>query len=192
MKLPAGIQKWGVVVLGVVSLLLVINLVAQYREMEPGHSHPHPVKASGPPTRVAKVASHATGDLAKYDPDIHFAALKALDSRPFPDEERNPFEFVGGPPPPISQAAAAPGAPKVAPAPPPPPPPLAAAGYNELPGGVKEAMITFTDGERKGDIVTVHEGDVIGTKIKVTKIDSTKVVIEDGDTHQTFELPFPQ
>jgi hypothetical protein len=189
MKLPAGIQKWGVAVLGVVSLLLVINLVGQYREMEPGHSHAHPVKASGPPTRVVKGASHAADDLAKYDPDIHFAALKALDSRPLPDEERNPFEFVGGPPPPITLAAAAPGAPAAAPAPPPPPPPppLKAAGYNELPGGQKEAMITYND-----DMVVVHEGEMIGTKFKVVKITPTMVVVEDGDTHQNLELPFPQ
>ena len=187
MKLPGGIQKWGVAVLGLVSLLLVINLVAQYREMEPGHSHAHPVKANGPPTRVANGASHAADDLAKYDPDIHFDALKTLDSRPLSDEERNPFEFVGGPPPPIPQvAAAAPGAPKVAPAPP-PPPPLKAAGYNELPGGQKEAMITYND-----DMLVVHEGDMIGTKFKVLKITSTMVVVEDGDTHQNLDLPFPQ
>jgi hypothetical protein len=189
MKLPPGTQKWGVAVLGVVSLLLVINLVAQYREMEPGHSHAHPVKASGPVARV-KAPSHTTDDLAKYDPGIHLAALKALDSRPLPDEERNPFEFVGGPPPPIPQMnAAAPGAPNVAPAPPPPPPPppLKAAGYNELPGGQKEAMVTYND-----DMVVVHEGDLIGTKFKVVKITPTMVVVQDGDTHQSLELPFPQ
>ena len=189
MKLPAGIQKWGAAVLGLVSLLLVINLVAQYREMEPGHFHAHLVKASGSPTRVVKDTSHAADDLAKYDPDIHFATLKALDSRPLPDEERNPFEFVGGPPLLIAQAAAAPGAPKAAPAtpPPPPPPPLKAAGYNELPGGQKEAMVTYND-----DLVVVHEGDLIGTKFKVVKITPTMVVVEDGDTHQNLELPFPQ
>ena len=188
MKLPAGIQRWGVAVLGVVSLLLVINLVAQYREMEPGHSRAHPVKATGTPTRLVKGASRVADDLAKYDPDIHFATLKALESRPLPDEERNPFAFVGGPPPPISQAAAAPGAPTVAPAPPPPPPPpLKAAGYNELPGGQKEAMVTYND-----DMVVVHEGDLIGTKFKVVKITPTMVVVEDGDTHQNIELPFPQ
>jgi hypothetical protein len=171
-------------------LLLVINLVAQYREMEPGHSRAHPVKVTGTPTRLVKGASRVADDLAKYDPDIHFATLKALESRPLPDEERNPFAFVGGPPPPISQAAAAPGAPTVAPAPPPPPPPpppLKAAGYNELPGGQKEAMVTYND-----DMVVVHEGDLIGTKFKVVKITPTMVVVEDGDTHQNIELPFPQ
>ena len=92
--------------LGVVSLLLVVNLVAQYRGMQPGNSRAHPAPASGSPTRAGKGSSHAADDLAQYDPDVHFDALKALDSRPLPDEDRNPFEFVGGAPPPAPKAAA--------------------------------------------------------------------------------------
>jgi ribosomal protein L24 len=64
---------------------------------------------------------------------------------------------------------------------------LKAAGYNELPGGQKEAMVTFND-----DLVVVHEGDVIGSKYKVVKISPAMVVVEDGDTQKTIELPFPQ
>ena len=184
MKLPAGIDKWGSAVLGVVSLLLVANLVGQYRGLQPGNSRANPSPASGSPRRAGKGSSHATDDLAQYDPDVHFAALKALDSRPLPDEDRNPFEFVGGPAPPAPPPPAPP--PKVQP-PPPPPPPLKAMGYNELPGGRKEAMVTYND-----DLVMVHEGDLIGTKFKVTKIDPTMVVVEDGDAHKTLELPFPQ
>ena len=60
-------------------------------------------------------------------------------------------------------------------------------GYNELPGGKKEAMLTYND-----DLVVVHEGDTVGTKFKVVKIDPNQIVVEDGDTHQTLELPFPQ
>ncbi|HMD84006.1 MAG TPA: hypothetical protein VKO18_04815, partial [Terriglobia bacterium] len=81
--------------------------------------------------------------------------------------------------------------PPSAPPAPPPAPPLKAVGYNELPGGQKEAMVTFTEGEHKDDMVVVHEGDLIGTRFKVTKIDSTMVVVEDGETHQNLELPFP-
>ena len=106
MKLPAGINKWGSGVLGVVSLLLVANLVAQYRAMQPGNSRAHAAPASAPPTRAEKASSHAADDLAQYDPDVHFDALKALDSRPLPDEDRNPFEFVGGAAPPPPPAAA--------------------------------------------------------------------------------------
>lgn len=48
-------------------------------------------------------------------------------------------------------------------------------------------MVTFND-----DLLVVHEGDSIGTKFKVVKINPTAVVIEDGETHETHELAFPQ
>ena len=186
MKLPAGSEKWGGALLGVLSLLLVANLVTQYRGMQPGHSRAKVVKAGATRTRAGKVSAHLTDDLAKYDPAVHFDALEALDSRPLPDEDRNPFEFVGGAVAPVIQAPATAAA-APAPPPPPPPPPLKAVGYNELPGGKKEAMMTFND-----DLSVVHEGDVIGTKFKVLKITPTMVTVEDGDTHQTLDLPFPQ
>jgi hypothetical protein len=188
MKLPAGIEKWGSVVLGVLSLLLVANLVGQYRGMQPGNSRANPAPASASPQRAGKDTSHVTDDLGKYDPTVHFDALKALDSRSLPDEDRNPFEFVGGEPAPsAAQTPVAPPRtlPPAAP-PPPPPPPLKAVGYNELPGGKKEAMVTYND-----DMVMVHEGDLIGTKYRVAKITPAMVVVEDGETHQTLELPFP-
>jgi ribosomal protein L24 len=56
-----------------------------------------------------------------------------------------------------------------------------------LPGGKKEAMVTFND-----DLVVVHEGDIVGSKFKVVKINPSMVVVEDGDTHENIELPFPQ
>jgi hypothetical protein len=186
MKLPAGTEKWGGAILGVVSLLLVVNLVTQYRGMQPGHSPAKVVKADPTHTRAGKAPAHLADDLAKYDPVVHFDALEALDSRPLPDEDRNPFEFVGGAVAPVIQAPATAAA-APAPAPPPPPPPVKAVGYNELPGGKKEAMMTFND-----DLSVVHEGDVIGTKFKVLKITPTMVTVEDGDTHQTLDLPFPQ
>ena len=184
MKLPAGTNKLGIAVLGVVSLLLVANLVAQFRAMQPGHSSANPASASGSTPREGKGASHATDDLAQFDPAVHFAALQALDSRPLPDEDRNPFEFVGGAPPQVIKPDAP--TPNLPP-PPPPPPPLKAVGYNELPGGKKEAMVTFND-----DLQVVHEGDMIGTRFKIVKITPTMVVVEDDTTHQSLELPFPQ
>jgi hypothetical protein len=184
MKLPPGINKWGSAVLGVVAVLLVVNLVAQYRAMQPGNSHATSARPITPIPRAAKASSHVTSDLAQYDPDVHFDALKKLDSRPLPDEDRNPFEFVGE----AAPAAPKPEAPKpVLPPAPPPPPPLKAMGYNELPGGKKEAMVTYNE-----DLVVVHEGDLIGTKFKVVKIDPSMVVVEDGETKKNIELPFPQ
>jgi len=192
MNMPAGINKWGIAVLAVVCLLLVVFLVGQYRAMQPGKSFARPDQASRNPARTEKVPSHLTDDLAQYDPTVHFDKLKSFDSRPLPDDDRDPFGslVVAG------SVAAQPVAPAPsAPPPPPPPPPaptLAAVGYNELPGGTKEAMVTFKEGERKDEIVTVHEGDVIsGTKLKITKITSAMVVVEDGDQNKTFELPFP-
>ena len=60
-------------------------------------------------------------------------------------------------------------------------------GYNELPGGKKEAMVTYNE-----DLQVVHEGDVIGTRYKVAKIDPSAVVVEDEQEHKTIQLPFPQ
>jgi hypothetical protein len=188
MKLPAGTEKLAIGVMGVVSLLLAWNLVSQYRAMQPGisHAHAHPITASTKPVRAAKTPSHAVDDLVQYDPDLHLAALSAQDSRPLPDEDRDPFDFVGGAVAPVSGGTVV--AAQAPPPPPPPPPlPVKAVGYNDLPGGGKEAMVTFND-----DVVVVHEGDTIGTKYKVVKINPTMVVIEDGDTHESHELPFPQ
>lgn len=192
MKLPTSMNKWVPVVLGVVSALLVANLVTEYRGMQPGNAKVQHVRATTPVARTAAVgakgSSHPADDLAKYDPTVHFAALKAQDSRPLPDEDRNPFQFVGEVAP-VAQRAAPP-PPNVTPPPPPappPPPPLKAMGYNELPGGKKEAMVTYND-----DLQVVHEGDVIGTRFKVVTISPATVVVEDEKDHKTIELPFPQ
>ena len=48
-------------------------------------------------------------------------------------------------------------------------------------------MVTYND-----DLVVVHEGDLIGAKFKVVKIDPSMVVVEDGETHKDLQLPFPQ
>ena len=185
MKLPAEMGKWGSGVLGLVSLLLVANLVRQYRSLQPGRTTSHTVLASGPRAKEGKDAPRAVGDLAQYDPAVHFDSLKELDSRPLPDEDRNPFDFVGGAPPPEPPKQAAVPAPA---APPPPPPlPLKAMGYNELPGGKKAAMVTYND-----DLQMVQEGDVIASRFKILKINPTMLVVEDDTEHKTLELPFPQ
>ncbi len=183
MKIPAGINKWGSAGLAAVCLLLVANLVAKYREWQPVHS---PVKAavvSASPAPSDKGPSQATQDLLRYDSTIHFDVLKKLDSRPLPDADRNPFDYVGGAGPIAPSGTAVPQRAANAP-PPPPPPPIKAVGYNELPGGKKEAMVTYNE-----DLVVVHEGDMVGNKFKVLKIDPTVIVVEDGESHKTIELP---
>jgi hypothetical protein len=184
MKLPSSISKWGPAMLGVVSAFLVVNLVTQYRGMQPGNSRAHAVSKNASIPPAGKGLSHAADDLAKYDPSVHFAALKAQDSRPLPDEDRNPFAFVGGAAPEVVHPPTPPPPPPPAP---PAPPPLKAMGYNELPGGKKEAMLTYND-----ELDVVHEGDIIGTRYKVVTINPTMIVVEDGQEHRTIELPFPQ
>ena len=169
----------------VLALILVGNLVRQYRELEPGTGHAQVTTTTVVHPAAGKSAAQVTADLAQYDPQVHFAALKTLDSRPLPDEDRNPFEFVGGVAAPVPEGAAAP-VPVAAPAPP-PPPPLKAVGYNELPGGKKEAMVTFND-----DLSLVHEGEMVGVKFKVLTISPQMVVVENGDTHEKIELPIAQ
>jgi Tfp pilus assembly protein PilP len=60
-------------------------------------------------------------------------------------------------------------------------------GYNEAPGGQKEAFVSYED-----QAIVVHEGDVVGSKYKVLKITSTAITVEDATSHQTTDLPFPQ
>lgn len=184
MKLPGGVNKWGSAVLAVACVFLVANLVKQYRAMQPGHYQNNSTLTGAAPVPVAKSGHHDSEDLAQYNPAVHFDALKTLDSRPLPDEPRNPFDFVGGaPPPPVVATVTR----RPLPPPPPPPPPLKAVGYNEMPGGLKEAMVTYNN-----DLNVVHEGDMIGTKYKVLSINSSMVIVEDGTTHAKLDLPIPQ
>ena len=185
MKLPLGKQTWSAGVLVVLAVILVWNLARQYRAMQPGGASAPVFATHRLHSPAGKSVSHAADDLAEYDPTVHFDSLKSLDSRPLPDEDRDPFQFVGGVAAPVVAQAAGP-APQVAPTPP-PPPPLKAVGYNELPGGGKEAMVTFND-----DLQVVHEGDMVGVKFKVLTISPSMVVVENGDTHEKIDLPIPQ
>ncbi len=186
MNLPSGSQKWVLGLLALVAVGLAGNLVWQYRKMQPGTTQAQVVAANATHPRVGNVHPHSTDDLAKYDPDVHFGDLKNLDSRPLPDEDRDPFQFVGGIAAPAPVQAGGPAVAPVAPAAP-PPPPLKAVGYNELPGGQKEAMVTFND-----DLSVVHEGDTVGVKFKVLTISPSVVVVEDADTHEKIDLPIAQ
>jgi len=170
--------------MGFVCILLGAHLVRQYRALAPhSYSHAQP-PASRRVSQAGKESRRASDELAQFDPSLHLETLNGLDSRPLPREGRNPFAFVEPPPPPAAkQAALAP-----APAPPAPPPvPLKPMGYNELPGGKKEAIVTYND-----DVQVVHEGDVVASRFKIVRITPTELVVEDGETHQTLEMPFPQ
>ena len=185
MKLSTGINQWGSAALGLVCVFLGIHLVTQYRGMQPGHGHGNSAAAITTHASAGKHSAHPANDLVRYDPSVHFDLLKALDARPLPDEDRNPFEFVGGAPPPPQPVTL-----NTTPPPPPlppPPPPLKAVGYNELPGGQKEAMVTLDN-----DLNVVHESDMIGTKYRVVSISASQVVVEDVTTHEKINLPIAQ
>lgn len=182
MKLPAGTEKWGSGILGIASVLLVWHLVAQFKGTPVGDAR---VSAAGSPGR-ARDASHVADDLARYDPVVHLEVLKQLDARSLTDTERSPFEYVGGAAAPKEAAAVT--APVAPVAPPPPPPlPLKAMGYNDLPGGGKEAFVNYED-----NMQVVHEGDLVGTRFKILKITPAALTFEDETDHQTHEMPFPQ
>ena len=106
MNLPSGSQKWMLGLLAIVAAGLAGNLVWQYRKMQPGTTQAQVVAVNATHRRPGNALTHAADDLSKYDPDVHLGDLKNLDSRPLPDEDRDPFQFVGGVAAPGPQAAA--------------------------------------------------------------------------------------
>lgn len=201
MKLPGRMEKWGVGILGVVSLALIGYLVFQFKQMRAGFmlsgmkgpavKTPLHAKANGPvgakattgkPARKQKIPD----ELSRYNSLVEVDLLKEFEDRPLPELKRNPFEFVTGPT--QARREQAPGPPP-APVQPPPPPPvtLKVMGYSEGVGGVQEAMVSEED-----QVFVVHAGDSVGTRYKVIKITRTAVTVEDATIHQTVDLPFPQ
>jgi len=185
-------EKWGVGVLGAVSLALLVNLVLQIHRghagnMRPRAATPARAKATAHPGSKAPARKQTAPDeLSRYDPVVKLDLLKEFEERPLPDLDRNPFEFVAAP------VKAAPGQPAVvaqAAAPPPPAPPvnLKPMGYSEGAGGVKEAMVSDED-----QIFVVHEGDSVGSRYKIIKITPSVITVEDTSAHQSVDLPIPQ
>ena len=164
-------------------MFLVSRMVTQYRGTPIGDQR----ASAAPPAsraRAGRAGSHVADDLAKYDPAIHLDTLKDLDGRPLPEADRSPFEYVGGAAPPPPEVNKQHDAPK--PPPPPPPLPIKAMGYNDLPGGGKEAFVNYQD-----NMQVVHEGDTVGTRFKILKITPTALTLEDETDHTTHEMPFP-
>ena len=186
MKLPAGSEKLGIAILGVVSVLMVARMVAQFKGTPIADAHLSPASTPERGRPAGKAPSGVADDLARYDPVVRLEALKELDSRPLPPAERSPFDYVGGGPQPVV-AAPPPSPVPAAPPPPPPPLPLKAMGYNELPGGGKEAVVSYED-----NMQLVHEGETVGTRFKVIKITPAALTVQDETDHTTHELPFPQ
>ena len=191
MKATGHFEKWGAVVLGVVSFALLVNLVLHINRGHAGDTRPRattPLRAKattlpGPKAPAGK--QRVSDELSRYNPVVKLDLLKELEERPLPELDRNPFEFVATSPKSGPGSATLPGPP---PPPPTPPPPvtLKPMGYSEGKGGVKEAMISDED-----QVFVVHEGDSVGTRYKVIKITPTVITVEDATIHQTVDLPVP-
>jgi hypothetical protein len=214
MNLSGRSEKWGVGILGAVSLALIVNLVFQYNKMRAGVkrpvARPPAVKTLGATRPGAKTLPRAKAiaaealkagagkqagkpggkqkipdELSRYDSIVEVDRLKEFDARPLPELDRNPFDFVAAPV--QAPRAQAPGAPPPAQAPAPPPVTLKIMGYSEGAGGVDEAMVSDED-----QVLVVHAGDSVGTRYKIIKITSAAVTVEDNTSHQTVDLPVPQ
>jgi hypothetical protein len=191
MKVTGHIEKWGAGVLGIVSLVLVVNLVLQFSRGRTGDTRnragtPPRAKANTLPDSKAAVGKQQISDeLSRYDPLVKLELLKEFEDRPLPKLDRNPFEFVAAP---ARRLAGQMTAAAAAPQPPPPPPlTLKLMGYSEGKGGVKEAVVSDED-----QLFVVHEGDSVGTRYKVIKITPTVITVEDATLHQTVDLPVPE
>jgi hypothetical protein len=187
MKISAKVQKWASVVLGVVSLLLAVNLVIKIRALNIKAPNPHAVHIVYR-TPTTKSSPTRTDDLTKYDPVVHVEILKQCDARPLPDLYRNIYDFVAPPAPVVPPLQVAVVQPVVTPPPPPPPPVLLKpVGYNGMEEGGDTALTILDD-----QVYLVREGDVVGARYKILRIQSTGVTVQDAATHRTVNLPFPQ
>ena len=187
MKKREQLSKLAVGVLGVVCLVILVNLVRSFRQARVGTA-----KATGTvavatgKTRAQSGASAVAGELSRYDPELNLSLLKKLQSQPLSPIGRDPFAFESSAPP-RPAASAAPQAPAPALPAPPPPPPLKAMGYADMPGGVREAYVSYED-----QVYSVQEGDTIANKFKVLKVSPTQVEVEDASSKEKLNLPIAQ
>ncbi len=192
MRPSTRVEKWGSGILALVSLGLLLNLVGNSGEVRAGAPHP-PLPAAAPDERRASAANRKNEEDDRFQSQIHLDVLEDLDARPLPDIDRNPFEF-GVPkltPRQIQEAKIQEAQKAAAQSQPQPPPPPAVAlkvvGFGEKPDGSREAYVSDED-----QIYIVHEGEPVGTRFKVMKIQPTFVEVQDAAANQTIQLPIPQ
>ena len=205
MKLSGQMEKWGIGILGVLSLLLIVHLVDQYNHMRATVSHPavraRPHAGPGAPAGTGAVVvkqpvkPRLPDDLSVYNSIVKVDLLKKYEDRPLPELPRDPFTFVAVAAPPRVQAPGVAAAPP--PAPPPPPLNLKVMGYTEGKGAADEAMVELCAASCEtsspdDQVLVVHAGDPVGSRYKVIKINPTVVTVEDAAIHQTVDLPVPQ
>jgi hypothetical protein len=186
MKRREQLTKWAVGVLGVVCLVLFVNLVRGFKQARAGTSGTaSPAGVAARTTQARNEAPAGVSGLSRYDPELNLELLKKVQSRSLSPVGRDPFVFQS-PTPPRPAGSAAPQAAPEAPAPP-PPSPLKAMGYSEMPGGVREAYVSYED-----QVYSVQEGDTIASKFKVLKVSPTQVEVEDASSKEKLKLPITQ
>ena len=189
MKKQERYSRWVVGVLGVVCLVLLVNLVRGFRPARAGTAGAtSPVAVAASKTQVRSEVPGAGSGLSRYDPELNLELLKKLQGRPLVPIGRDPFGFQS-PAPPRAAASAAPAGEAPAPGSPaaPAPQPLKAMGYLDMPGGVREAYVSYED-----QVYSVHEGDTIGNKFKVLSVSPTQVEVEDASSKEKLKLPIAQ
>lgn len=191
MKIEGQLEKWASAALGVVCVFLLWQLALSSKGVNAGASRPTLAPSGSRTARPLKAARPASpDDTAQYDAGLKLDRLEALEDRPLPPLERNPFEF------PAPKAAMQPrvtpdqgmSPPNPEPAAVPAPIPFKAIGFAENAGGARQAVITDDEEE----IYLVHEGEVFAKKFRVNKVSGTVVEIRDESTQQTIQLPIPQ
>ncbi len=183
------LERWGPVILGVVSVLLVFRIVRQLQQSNPAEVRVREVARLKAPSK-GKAKPHkgrrGNGVLDRYDPNLNITQLEHVEKRSAPDIARNPFNFFVPKPvaPPASQTAE-----NTSPPPPPAPPPLPlkALGYEVEASGVREAYITYQD-----EIFVVRTGDSIASRYKILQVTPKIVEVVDSTTGQHGELPIPK
>lgn len=190
MRTSTRAEKWGTAILAVVSILLLVNMVENFGVVRAGAPHP-PLPFPIPEDQHPVATNRKADEDDRFQSQIHLDVLEGLDARPLPDIDRNPFEF-GMPkltPRQIEEAKIQ-EAQKAATQNQPPPPPAVAlkvVGYGEKTDGSREAFLSDEE-----QIYVVHEGDPVGSRFKVMKIQPTFVEVQDASANQTVQLPIPQ
>ncbi len=190
MKKTSRLEKLASGFMGAVSLVLLMNLVAQSGSTK-GASRPtvQAVGTSEPDRHPTSAKDGDRDEFSRYEPEVRLDLLKDLQARPLPQFARNPFEDE------VARAAAQKAADasevaaaKAASAPPPPPSvPLKPLGFGEKSSGEREAFVS--DDEQT---YVLHEGESFANKFRVLQITPTFIEIEDESSRQTVQLPVPQ
>jgi hypothetical protein len=186
------LEKYGSVALGMACVFLVFKLVSEIggRPVEAARSQETVARSSSHPADSPKPLRKEISELARADPNLEVQALKEFETRPFPKNTRDPFDFSAPPPSQIHAAGAGgPGGPggiggSTAPAP--PQISLQAIGYSLRVGVGGEAYLADSD-----QVYIVHQGDVVSKQYRILRVTPAMVEVKNEASGQTVQLSIP-